>query len=96
MGVWQWSEILWVVAITCLVTAMLTRTRFGVRIIATGGNLLGAAEAGVPVRRVKVWCFVLCSFLAGLVGIVDAIKYGTPRPGQLRRRTTSSTRSAPA
>ena len=60
---------------------MLTRTRFGVRIIATGGNLVGAAEAGVPIRRVKVWCFVLCSFLAGLVGIVDAVKYGTLDPG---------------
>src|SRR5581483_10399296 len=81
MGTWQWSEILWVLAITILVTVVLTRTRFGVRIVATGGNLVGAAEAGVPVRRVKVWCFVLCSFLAGLVGIVDAVKYGSLDPG---------------
>ena len=81
MGVWKWSEILWVLAITILLAVMLTRTRFGIRIIATGGNLLGAAEAGVPTRRVKVWCFVLCSFFAGLVGIVDAVKYGTLDPG---------------
>jgi len=81
MGAWLWSEILWVLVITILVTVVLTRTRFGVRIIATGGNLLGAAEAGVPVRRVKVWAFVLCSFLAGLVGIVDAVKYGSLDPG---------------
>ncbi len=81
MGVWKWSEILWVVAITVLLSLLLTRTRFGVRIIATGGNLVGAAEAGVPIRRVKVWCFVLCSFLAGLVGIVDAVKYGSLDPG---------------
>jgi simple sugar transport system permease protein len=81
MGVWLWSEILWVVAITIVVHVMLTRTRFGVRIIATGGNLLGAAEAGIPVRRVKVWCFVICSFLSGLVGIVDAVKYGSLDPG---------------
>jgi simple sugar transport system permease protein len=81
MGVWLWSEILWVLAITIFGHVLLTRTRFGVRTIATGGNLLGAAEAGVPVRRVKVWCFVLCSFLAGLVGIVDAVKYGSLDPG---------------
>jgi simple sugar transport system permease protein len=81
MGVWKWSEILWVVAITIVLGAMLTRTRFGVRIIATGGNLVGAAEAGVPTRRVKVWCFVLCSFVAGLVGIVDSVKYGSLDPG---------------
>jgi simple sugar transport system permease protein len=81
MGVWLWSEILWVLAITIVAHVMLTRTRFGVRIIASGGNLVGAAEAGVPVRRVKVWCFVLCSFFAGLVGIVDAVKYGSLDPG---------------
>ena len=81
MGAWRWSEILWVVAITILATLLLRRTRFGVRIIATGGNLLGAAEAGVPVRRVKVWGFVLCSFISGLVGIVDAVKYGSLDPG---------------
>jgi simple sugar transport system permease protein len=81
MGSWLWSEILWVLAITIFATVLLTRTRFGVRIIATGGNLVGAAEAGVPVRRVKVWCFVICSFLAGLIGIVDAVKYGSLDPG---------------
>jgi simple sugar transport system permease protein len=81
MGVWMWSEIVWVAAITIVATVLLRRTRFGVRIVATGGNLLGAAEAGVPVRRVKVWCFVLCSFLAGLVGLVDAVKYGSLDPG---------------
>jgi simple sugar transport system permease protein len=81
MGSWLWSEILWVAAIAIFATVLLRRTRFGVRIIATGGNLLGAAEAGVPVRRVKVWAFVLCSFLSGLVGIVDAVKYGSLDPG---------------
>ena len=81
MGVWLWSEILWVVAITIVTHVMLTRTRFGVRIIATGGNLVGAAEAGIPIRRVKVLCFAICSFLAGLIGIVDAVKYGSLDPG---------------
>jgi simple sugar transport system permease protein len=81
IGVWLWSEILWVVAIALVIHYVLKRTRFGVRVIATGGNLLGAAEAGVPVRRVKIWCFVLCSFLSGAVGIVDAVKYGSMDPG---------------
>jgi simple sugar transport system permease protein len=81
MGSWLWSEIIWVAAIAIVGAVLLTRTRFGTRIIATGGNLVGAAEAGVPVRRVKVWAFVICSFLAGLVGIVDAVKYGSLDPG---------------
>jgi simple sugar transport system permease protein len=80
-GVYLWSEILWVIVLALVVHVMLRRTRFGVRIIATGGNLHGAAEAGVPVRRIKVWSFVLCSLLAGTVGIVDAVKYGSLDPG---------------
>jgi simple sugar transport system permease protein len=81
MGTWKWSEILWVLVFTILFAVLLTRTRFGARVIATGSNLIGAAEAGVPIRRVKVWCFVLCSFIAGLIGIIDAIHYGTLDPG---------------
>ena len=34
-----------------------------------------------PVRRVKIWCFVLCSFISGFVGIIDAVKYGSMDPG---------------
>jgi len=81
MGAWLWSEIIWVLGIAIVGAVLLTRTRFGTRVIATGGNLVGAAEAGVPVRRVKVWAFVICSFLSGLVGIVDAVKYGSLDPG---------------
>jgi simple sugar transport system permease protein len=82
MGGGQWAEIIWVAALTVVLAVVLTRTRFGVRIIATGGNLVGAAEAGVPIRRVKVWAFMLASSVAGLVGIVDAVKYGSLQPGQ--------------
>ena len=81
VGVWPWSEILWVIAVMLIVHFVLKRTRFGVRVISTGGNLLGAAEAGVPVRRVKVMSFVICSFISGVVGIVDAVKYGSMDPG---------------
>ncbi len=82
MGNSNWAEIIWVLVITGILGFLLTRTRFGVRIIATGGHIVGAAEAGVPIRRVKIWAFVLASTVAGLVGIVDAVKYGTLDPGQ--------------
>ena len=81
MGAWKWSELFWLIAITLFLIVLLNRTRFGIRLIATGGNLVGAAEAGVPIRRVKVWAFVIAAFFAGLMGIVDAIKYGTLDPG---------------
>lgn len=81
MGGGQWAEIVWVLAITLILAFLLTQTRFGMRITASGGNLLGAAEAGVPIKRVKVWAFVISAFFAGLIGIVDAVKYGTLDPG---------------
>jgi simple sugar transport system permease protein len=80
-GVWLWSEIIWVAGIALVVNFMLKRTRFGVRVIATGGNLMGAAEAGVPTRRVKVMCFVACSSISAFVGLIDGIKYGSLDPG---------------
>jgi simple sugar transport system permease protein len=81
MGNGQWAEIVWVLVATAILSFLLTQTRFGMRLTATGGNLLGAAEAGVPIRRVKVWAFVISAFFAGLIGIVDAVKYGTLDPG---------------
>jgi simple sugar transport system permease protein len=81
MGNSYWAEIIWVLVLTVFLALMLTRTRFGTRIIATGGNLIGAAEAGVPIKRVKVWAFVISAFCAGLIGIIDAVKYGTLDPG---------------
>lgn len=81
MGGGQWAEIIWVLCATVILSFLLTQTRFGTRLIATGGNLLGAAEAGVPIRRVKVLAFMISAFFAGLIGIVDAVKYGTLDPG---------------
>jgi simple sugar transport system permease protein len=80
-GVWTWSEIIWVFALALLVQFILRRLRFGAWTISTGGNILGASEAGVPTRRVKVLCFMLSSSIAGMVGMVDAIKYGSLDPG---------------
>ncbi len=80
-GGWGWSEIIWSVAIVALLYVVLNRTRFGMHAIAAGGNLVGAAEAGVPVNRVKVWCFMLCSAVSALIGIVDATRITVLDPG---------------
>lgn len=80
-GVGSWSTILWAAGIMVLIWALLKRTRFGVHVIATGGNLLGAAEAGIPVRRVKVWCFMTISATSALIGIMDGIRIGSVNPG---------------
>ena len=59
---------------------MLNRTRFGLHTIATGGNLVAAAEVGIKVTSIKISNFVLCSMLGGFAGIIDAFRIGSIDP----------------
>jgi D-xylose transport system permease protein len=49
-----------------------TRTRFGRHIYATGGNIEASRRAGIPVDRVRIMGFVICSTLAALGGVILA------------------------
>ncbi len=73
-GISSWSEIGWALLIVVALHIVLKRTRFGMHVTATGGNYLGAAEAGIPVRRVKVWSFMILAFGAGFIGLLDSIR----------------------
>jgi simple sugar transport system permease protein len=61
---------------------VLTLTRWGLHTTATGGNLIGAAEAGINVRMVKIGNFVLANLLAGFAGILDSTRITTIVPLQ--------------
>jgi simple sugar transport system permease protein len=76
------SEFFWALGLVLVVQAILTWTRWGLHTIAAGGNLLGAAEAGVNVRGIKVGNFVLANVLAGFAGIVDSTRVTTIVPLQ--------------
>jgi simple sugar transport system permease protein len=76
------SEFFWVAGIVLLVQGILTWTRWGLWTFATGGNLLGAAESGVNVRRIKIGNFVLANVLAGFAGIIDSTRITTIVPLQ--------------
>jgi D-xylose transport system permease protein len=53
-------------------TFLLGRTRFGRYIYAVGGNAEAARRAGINLVRVRTAAFVLCSFTAGIAGVVYA------------------------
>jgi D-xylose transport system permease protein len=53
-------------------TYVLNRTRFGRHIYAVGGNQEASRRAGINVDRVKIACFMICSMLAVLGGIILA------------------------
>jgi D-xylose transport system permease protein len=53
-------------------TYVLNRTRFGRHVYAVGGNQEASRRAGINVDRVKIACFMICSAMAVLGGIILA------------------------
>ena len=60
------SQILWAIGVTLILQFVLVKTRWGLHTIATGGNIIGAAEVGIKIGRIKIGNFVICSVLGGL------------------------------
>ncbi len=75
-----WAQMAWAVALAILLQFVLSKTRWGLHTIATGGNPIGAAEVGIKVRVIKIGNFVLCSVLGGFAGVLDAFRIGSIDP----------------
>ena len=74
IGQYAWAEITFAVILTAIFHVLLTRTRWGLHTIATGGNQLGAREAGVSVARIKYGNFMLTGLLGSFVGLQIAFQ----------------------
>ncbi|AMO59346.1 inner-membrane translocator [Mycolicibacterium phlei] len=61
-----------VLVLLIVLTVVLRRTSYGRHIYAVGGNAEAARRAGIPVDRIRVSVFVMCSSLAALSGIIAA------------------------
>lgn len=63
---------------------VLTRTPFGRRVYAIGGNADAAWLSGVRVKRVEFAVYVLCGAAAGVAGVLSAsrLHVGYPRAGE--------------
>jgi simple sugar transport system permease protein len=79
-GAGAYSELIWALVIIIGVQVLLTITRWGTYTIAVGGNKLGAKEAGINVRLTVIRNFILCSILAGFVGVLEATRAGSVTP----------------
>lgn len=73
---WNMS-MLWFLALILMLTFVLTMTRFGNWIYASGGNERAARTSGVPVDRVKVMLFMLTSFCAFLAGLIQTGRFAS-------------------
>jgi ribose/xylose/arabinose/galactoside ABC-type transport system permease subunit len=61
--------IVWFVIVT-ITTFILTRTTFGRRLYATGGNPRTAFLSGVSIDGIKIAAYTACSFLASIAGLI--------------------------
>jgi simple sugar transport system permease protein len=80
LGGGVWAETYWAIAVMVILYVMLRRTKFGLHVVAVGGKPESAREAGINVDGVKIWCFVLCAFVGGLIGILDGYHIGSIDP----------------
>jgi len=82
--IWQGAlfrmSFVWFVGIAVLAAALLSLTNFGNWIRATGGSVEAAKAMGIPTSLVKTVCFMICSTLAGLAGIIQVVRIGSPIP----------------
>jgi D-xylose transport system permease protein len=66
--------------LTLGLTFLLVRTSFGRHVYAIGGNTEAARRAGINVKLVKTICFVICSTMAAVAGILFASRNGSVSP----------------
>jgi D-xylose transport system permease protein len=59
---------------------VLGRTAFGRHIYAVGGNAEAARRAGIDVNQVRLYCFMICSTLAAVGGILIASRNNSISP----------------
>lgn len=80
LGGAEWSEMIWAVAIVVAFQVVLSRTRWGLHTVATGGNMHGASEAGVKTNRIKIGNFMITSVLGALTGILESFHINSIEP----------------
>jgi galactofuranose transport system permease protein len=67
--------LVWIAALLVAVVAFVVRrTVFGRRLLAIGGNRPATELAGVPVRRVLITVYVVCSVLASIAGLLSVAR----------------------
>ncbi|NUO98085.1 MAG: ABC transporter permease [Nonomuraea sp.] len=69
-----------IVVLLVVWTLVLRRTAFGRHLYAVGGNTEAARRAGIPVDRIKIAAFVICSSMAAIGGIVAASRASSVDP----------------
>ena len=71
---------LWMIGAAVVIGFLLSRSLFGFRLKAIGGNPMAAELARLPVRKYKFASFIICSSLAALAAMLDFAFIGSTQP----------------
>ncbi|MEM8569834.1 MAG: ABC transporter permease [Pseudomonadota bacterium] len=69
--------IVWAIILVIFGHLLLTRTRFGNWIFASGGDAEAARNSGVPVNRVKILMFMFTAFCATVFATCQVMEFGS-------------------
>ena len=61
-----------IIGVALVLSALLSRTKWGAHVYAAGGNAEAARRAGINVKMIQLSCFMLCSTVASIGGIMLA------------------------
>lgn len=69
--------VIWALVLIVFAHILLTRTRFGNWIYASGGDAQAARYVGVPVNRIKILMFMFTAFCATVFATCQVIEFGS-------------------
>ncbi|WP_195818311.1 ABC transporter permease [Roseobacter sp. MH60115] len=69
--------IIWAIVLIIFGHILLTRTRFGNWIFASGGDAEAARNSGVPVNKVKILMFMFTAFCATVLAVCQVMEFGS-------------------
>ncbi|WP_424971601.1 ABC transporter permease [Dinoroseobacter sp. S76] len=69
--------VVWAIVIIIFGHVLLTRTRFGNWIFASGGDAEAARNSGVPVNKVKILMFMFTAFCATVFALCQVMEFGS-------------------
>jgi D-xylose transport system permease protein len=69
-----------ILVLLLFLTFLLNRTSYGRHVYAVGGNTEAARRSGINVRVVKLTCFITCSMMAAIAGILIASRDNSISP----------------
>jgi simple sugar transport system permease protein len=75
-----YASLFWFIAAAVILGYLLTKTKYGNWIQATGGNPGAARARGVDVNGVKVALFILSAVMASFAGIISSIRTSAANP----------------